>query len=250
MRVVDVPAIDGVRWLKTAWKDFFAKSPIAWIGLMAAWMMIGLSSLILLNFLGLVIFVLLQPAFFGGLMLACHGQTLGETPRVLKLFSAFNRKIGPLLTVGGISMFLHMAGSLLLDVLGMPRLELAPDGKSVDIEAFQAALQGKEWLFLVWGAITGLIQGGLWFVPPLIVLHEMTAGHAIRWSVYAFLSNFGAALLCGIAILIMYIIALIPAGIGMFIALPLMTITNYVAYKAMFVDDVVATPDPRTGAAD
>jgi hypothetical protein len=53
----------------------------------------------------------------------------------------------------------------------------------------------------------------------------------------AFVTNFGAALLCGIAVLVMYFVALLPAGIGMFIALPLMAICNYTSYKAVFATD-------------
>ena len=59
-------------------------------------------------------------------------------------------------------------------------------------------LKGKEWI-LARGlrCSSVLVKGALWFAPPLIAFHGMSATHAIRWSVYAALSNLGAMLVYG-----------------------------------------------------
>jgi uncharacterized membrane protein len=82
--------------------------------------------------------------------------------------------------------------------------------------------------------LTVLVKGAMWFAPPLIAFHGMTTVQAMRWSVYAAISNLGAMIVYGAALLGMFFLALIPWGLGLLVALPLMAISTYIGYREVF----------------
>lgn len=237
MKVIDVPASSGFRWIKLAWNNHFKKAPLAWMGLMAVWFVVSFGMLII-PVVGQVAASILQPVFFAGFMLACRTQEQGEMLQVSGIFSALRSgNVRPLLIVGCVLLagqFLIVMG---ITALGLPELTLTADGKNIDVEAFRTGMQGKEWLIFLFIGLTALLKGALWFVPPLLAFHDMKASHAMRWSVYAFLSNFTALLVYGAIIVVIYLLALLPYGLGLLIAVPVVAISNYTGYSAMFVED-------------
>ena len=44
-----------------------------------------------------------------------------------------------------------------------------------------------------------IVKGALWFAPAVLAFHDLSTAHAIRWSLYAALSNLGAMALYGLA---------------------------------------------------
>lgn len=244
MKVLDVRALSGTQWIKLAWKNHFAKAPVAWISLIIAWLAITLGML-LIPILGQLAANVLQPVFFAGFMLICRAQERGEAPQVSGLFSAFRSpSLRSLIVVGCVLLVGEILILMSLSAMGFPELKVTPDGKSFDFEGFRADMQGKEWMVLLFVAVSAAFKGGLWFTAPLLAFHNMTAAHAIRWSIYAFLSNFGALIVYGITMLFMYFLVLPTYGLGLFIALPLTAISNYTGYRAMFAEEEPEVAEP------
>lgn len=248
MQVIDVRPSQGWLWIRDAWR-YFKGAPMGWLSLVGAWVILTFA-LLFIPYVGQLAANLLQPVFFAGFMIACRNQDNGTLPAVSDLFAAFRIRasnVRALISVGAILLAGELLIFLMLDALGFPDMTMTDDGKSIDFAAFGAALEDKVWLLLLGVALTALLKGALWFVPPLLAFHEMSASHAIRWSFYAFLANFGAMLLYGVLIALIYALALLPWGAGLFIAMPLMVISNYTGYKAMFKDGepvAPATPTP------
>ncbi|MBL8516118.1 MAG: hypothetical protein JNM76_04020 [Betaproteobacteria bacterium] len=247
MRVADVPAKDAARWFAEAWRNHFSKTPMAWLALLGLWLIVTIM-LIVVPLVGQVAANILQPAFFAGIMLACRAQERGGEPQMNSLIAAFRQHPQPLIVAGCVIFFIELLVVMLVMTLGLPEITATPDGKSVDVAGFMKAMDGKEWIAVTFLLLVGLIKGVFWFVPPLLAFHDMKAGAAIRWSLYAFLSNFGAIFLYGVLVTAMFMLVLVTYGAAMVIALPLMAITNYTGYKAMFVEDEPVPADPRTGA--
>jgi uncharacterized membrane protein len=237
MKVLDVRALSGVQWIKLAWTNHFAKAPAAWISLVAAWLVITLGML-LIPILGQLAANVLQPVFFAGFMLICRAQERGEAPQVSGLFSAFRSpSLRALIIVGCVLLVGEIVILLGLSAMGFPELKVTPDGKGFDFVSFRADMEGKEWMVLLFVAVSATFKGGLWFTAPLLAFHNMTAMHAIRWSIYAFLSNFGALLAFGALLTVMYMVVVLTYGLGLIIALPLTAISNYTGYRAIFAEE-------------
>ena len=247
MRVIDVPARDALRWYKLAWRDHFMKAPLGWLALLGLWLLSTLF-LLIIPIVGQIAANVLQPAFFAGIMLACRAQESGEAPKMNAIFGAFRQNARALIIAGCIIFFIELLVILLVRTLGLPDIGMTPDGKSLDFAAFQQAMDGKEWIAFVFFVLVALIKGVFWFVPPLLAFHNMSASVAIRWSLYAFLSNMGAILLYGLLVMLLFVAVILTYGAVMVFALPLMAISNYTGYKAMFAEDSVPLADPRTGA--
>lgn len=247
MRVVDVPMKDSLRWFGQAWREHFVKAPLAWLALLGLWL-IATIVMMLIPLVGQVAGNILQPAFFAGIMLACRAQERGVDPQMNSLAAGFRENAQPLIVAGCVIFFIELLIIMLVMALGMPEVTATPDGKSVDFAGFSKAMEGKEWIAVLFFLLVGLVKGVFWFVPPLLAFHDMRAGAAIRWSLYAFLSNFGAIFLYGVLVTAMFLLVVVTYGAAMIIALPLLAITNYTGYKAMFVEDEPVLDDPRTGA--
>ena len=79
-----------------------------------------------------------------------------------------------------------------------------------------------------------IVKGSLWFAPALIAFHGLTAMAAIRWSLYAALSNLGAMLTYLLVLSLAYLVAAIPWGLGFIIAVPVMCLSTYTGYRDVF----------------
>lgn len=246
MRVVDVPMKDALRWFGQGWREHFVKAPLAWLALLGLWLIATIVMLVI-PLIGQVAANILQPTFFAGIMLACRAQERGGEPQMSSLVAAFRRNPQPLIVAGCLIFFIELLIIMLVMTLGLPEIKATADGKSVDFAGFSKAMEGKEWIAVIFFLLVGLIKGVFWFVPPLLAFHDMKAGAAIRWSLYAFLSNFGAIFLYGVLVVVLFMLVILTYGAAMVVALPLMAITNYTGYKAMFVEDAVPPEDPRTG---
>ena len=234
MQVIDKPTRDGARWIQGAFQ-LLRRQPIAWLSLIAAWLMVSLL-ILLVPIMGLSAMHLLQPAFFAGLMLACRDQDAGKPVTVAHLFAAF--RLGPttlraLLMIGAVGLLVGTLIGLALVGLGMPT-EFPRDANGLpDMQALNTLVQGKEWIIALGFFLTILQMGIFWFAPPLLAFKPMPVSHALRWSFFAFLSNFMPMFLFGLIMLATFLIAAIPL-IGLIFWVPLFVISNYTSYQSVF----------------
>ncbi len=240
LRTRDVPARHGPGWLAGGWRIFRGR-PLVWMGLGAGWILITLA-LLMVPVLGGLVANVLQPVFFASFALAARRQEQGEAIEMGELFSGFRRPLMPLANVGALLLVAEIAIFALLALLGLPGLEADAEGK-LSIAEFARELQGKEWIVILGFLLTALVKGALWFAPAVLAFNDLSAAHAVRWSVYAALSNAGAMILYGIALTLCFFAAILPWGLGLMLVIPVMVASTYAGYREVFLEgDEAPTP--------
>ena len=230
LKVAELSPGRGPRWLLEAF-GIFRKKPMAWIGLTAGWLVITFG-LIVIPLIGGVIANFLQPVFFASFAIAAFRQGRGEPVLMGDLFIGFKRNLRALVNLGAILLIVEIAIFALMALLGLPMAGAAD--KPFTVDEYVETLRGKEWILIVGFLLTVAVKGALWFAPPLIAFHDMSMAHAMRWSVYAALANLGAMILYGIALFVLFFVALIPWALGLIVVIPMMAISTYVGYREVF----------------
>jgi uncharacterized membrane protein len=233
IRVRDLRAFRGTAWLAEGWR-LFRGAPMAWIALSAGWMVITLA-LVFLPLVGPVVANLLQPAFFASFALAAAKQSAGGRIEMGDLFAGFRRPLRPLVNIGAMLLLAELAIFLAMSLLGLPGVGKA-EGEAPTIAEYVAALQGKEWILLVGLALTAIVKGALWFAPALLAFHDLPTAHAVRWSVFAALSNLGAMVVYGAALTVAFVAGILPWGLGLLVVIPVMVASTYAGYSDVFED--------------
>ncbi|HEX4944769.1 MAG TPA: BPSS1780 family membrane protein [Usitatibacteraceae bacterium] len=236
IRVRDVRSSRGPAWIAGGWR-LFRGATVVWMGLSAGWMLITFG-LVLVPVIGGVAANLMQPVFFSSFALAAHKQLAGTMPQMGDLFAGFRRPLRPLINLGAILLIAEIAIFFLMSLLGLPGVS---DGDEVPtIADYVRKLQGKEWILLVGLLLTALVKGALWFAPAILAFHDLSTAHAVRWSVYAALSNLGAMLAYGIALTVAFFAGVLPWGLGLLVVVPVMLASSYSGYADVFEDAVEA----------
>jgi hypothetical protein len=229
IRVAEVPATHGARWLGEAF-TIFRQRPLAWIGLCAGWLGITFG-LIIVPLVGGAIANFLQPAFFASFAITAYRQQAGEAIAMRDLFSGFRRNFRPLVNLGIVLLLAEIVIVALMAWLGLP---LGGDGEPMTVQEWLESLEGREWILAVGFVLTVLVKGAVWFAAPLIAFHHMSMTHAIRWSVYAALSNAGAMIVYGVCLIGLFFLGALPWLLGMLVVMPMMVISTYVGYRQVF----------------
>lgn len=243
MRTNDVSFREGVTWIKQAFK-MFGEQPLQWLALMFTWLLVTL----LLGVVPLVggpLATIAQTAFFAGFMLACRDQQAGKTLNVGYLVAALQTNPRGLLLVGSVALLAHTAVTMLVVALGFrtgPLVEMmnlpTPElQNAVKSGALAAEVEKLMPLTLLAHALNMLITAVLWFVAPLLAFHpDMKPTHAIRWSVFALVTNAGAMVVFGVLMMLLFMVGAIPLGLGLILVMPIFIISNYTSYRATFSD--------------
>lgn len=198
----------------------------------AGWIVITLG-LLMVPIIGGIAANVLQPVFFASFAIAARKQENGETIEMGELFAGFRRPLMPLANLGAILLLAELAIFALLALLGLPGLTADAEG-AVSMADFVREMQGKEWILLVGLVLTAIVKGALWFAPAVLAFHDMNTAHAIRWSLYAALSNLGAMVLYGLVLTVAMAAAILPWGLGLMVVIPVMVASTYVGYKDVF----------------
>jgi len=212
------------------------------MGLSAGWMLITLA-LVLVPLIGGVVANLLQPVFFASFALAARKQLRGEAPEMGDLFSGFQRPLRALLNLGAILLVAEIGIFFLMSLMGLPGV--AGEGDEVlTITDYLNRLQGKEWILLAGLVLTAAVKGALWFGPAILAFHEISTAHAVRWSVFAALSNLGAMLAYGVVLIAIFVAGLLPWGLGLLVVVPVMVASTYAGYAEVFGESEGLPPAP------
>jgi hypothetical protein len=243
IRVRDVRSSRGAAWLTGGWRHFRG-APLVWMGLSAGWMLITLA-LVLVPVAGGVIANLLQPAFFASFAIIARRQLAGQMPEMGDLFLGFRRPLRPLVNIGALLLVAEIAIFFLMSLLGLPGAGGEGD-EVVTLTDYLGLLHGKEWILVVGVVLTAVVKGALWFAPALLAFHELSTAHALRWSVFAALSNFGAMIVYGVALSVIFLAGALPWGMGLIVVIPVMLASTYTGYADVFGSP--EAPDDATPA--
>lgn len=246
LRVRDVRSSRGPAWLAGGWMHFRG-APMVWMGLSAGWMLITLA-LVLVPVIGGVAANLLQPVFFASFAMTARKQLGGEAPEMGDLFLGFRRPLRPLINLGALLLAVEIAIFYLMAALGLPGMGTGDEAEEIaTIADYARLLQGLEWILVVGLVLTALVKGALWFAPALLAFHELSTAHAIRWSLFAALSNVGAMLAYGIALTVVFVAGALPWGLGLLVVIPVMVASTYTGYADVF-EEKAAPEDEATPA--
>jgi uncharacterized membrane protein len=235
-----VPAGNGLSWIGTGW-GIFTQSPIAWI-VCAIIILVVLFALGLIPFLGGLISSVLIVVLAGGLMLGCQAQYAGRPFEIGDLFAGFKDKAGPLIILGllyvaaTVALF-AVAGILFMIFIGSTGLFGAL--LSGNQEALGPMMAGSIMAFFAILAIVLLlfvpIVMAFLFSPALVSLQNVSPVAAIRMSFFACLKNIVPIILFFIVGFVILVIATLPFGLGLLVAMPLMYGSIHAAYRDIFL---------------
>ncbi|MES2353313.1 MAG: BPSS1780 family membrane protein [Pseudomonadota bacterium] len=246
MRTQDVPARHGWLWIKQG-VSLFKKAPLPWLTMSMLWSLLLAITILVLWPLGAFVVVVLYPLLVAIWLRGC--QQVDETGdlKISETFTGLRPQLGSLLALGILIVFAQTTISFFASKLVPLDPELIklvakyPDFTPEDAEAAAPSLL----TFTIVQLIASIpIFLASWFAPPLIVFRGMKIWHAIRWSVYASISNIGALSLYGLACAIPLLIAgglpgMLSAPITLVLT-PIFFATIYAGYRDIFID----TPEP------
>ena len=189
-----VPATNGLQWLRIGW-TLFMRNPLMWIlALSAQWLIVAVLGQI--PVIGLVLAILIMPAFSVGFMSMGAAAEGGRPLEPGLLFAGFRQAPGPLLALGGAYL---IAGALTLLIA-----RLTSDVSLVTTPEGQAVFTGLEGGGLLVPAIFfTLAQMAFFFAPPLTAWQRMAPPKALFFSFFACLRNWRAFLLYSLALVLL-----------------------------------------------
>ena len=225
-----VDAGHGWDWIAEGFA-LFRRQPGMWIltVLLLGILFIAIS---MIPVLGSLANALLFPLFGAGLMLGCKEQDQGGEFAINHLFAGFKHKTGNLVMVGVFSMIGWLVIALVI---------IAVIGGGVFMAIIRGGILGAG-LSIASILIAALLAAGLsvplymatWFAPALIVLHDVAPGAALKASFFACLRNWIPFLVYGVVVLVLGLVAAIPAGLGYLVLIPVLTASVYTAYRDIF----------------
>ena len=222
----------GLQWIAAGWQ-IFRRSPLVWMTLTVTLILIWLV-LLSIPKLGPLLFNLLFPVFFAGLMLGCRALEQGKKLDISYLFAGFRENASALVTVGGI----YLVGMLIVLAVifgssgGLPKLPAKPTPE--DVAAMQTALKKMTGPILSGMALYIPLMMLTWFAPLLIIFRKLSAIAALKASFAACLQNLGAFTLYGTVVVVLWIAATLPILIGLVIVLPVIFGSIYASYVDIF----------------
>ena len=233
----------GWQWLfEGFW--LFRKTPVIWLALTIALGLMWAVSLVI-PVLGPLLFNLLSPALFAGLMIGCRALESGKPLEIGHLFAGFRQHAAPLVTVGGV----YLVGTvvvvgIVLVVAGGSTLPVVLTKPGTDIETLRAAARSMS-LALAVGAVVYLpLLMVIWFAPLLVVFNGLAPVAAMKLSFTACVSNTVPFLVYGVAVLMVWVILSLPAALGaaggllvvalLVASIPVLICSVYTSYRDIF----------------
>jgi hypothetical protein len=238
-----VAAGRGWRWLLEGY-GLFRRSPALWLALTIAIALMWVVSF-LIPVVGPLLFNLLSPALFAGLMIGCRALENGKPLEFAHLFAGFRSHAAPLVTVGGVYLVgtVVVVGIVLVIAGGsMPAAVLSKPG--ADVETLRAVARSMMLAFAVGAALYLPVLMLVWFAPMLVVFNGVTPVAAMKLSLAACIGNTVPFLVYGAAMLLATIVISLPAALGpvgsvlviaLFVAsIPVLICSVYTSYRDIF----------------
>jgi len=247
-----VAAGRGWQWLVEGF-GLFRKSPAMWIALTVALALLWVASLII-PVLGPLLFNLMSPVLFAGLMIGCRALENGEPLEVAHLFAGFKQQAAPLVTVGGVYLVgtVIVVGIVLVIAGGsMPPSVLPKPG--TDIETLRAAVRSMALALAVGATVYLPLLMLIWFAPLLVVFNGLAPVAAMKLSFAACVRNALPFVVYGAAILLLWLVLSLPAALGaiggllvvalLVASIPVLICSIYTSYQDIFMRNLSA-PGP------
>lgn len=236
-----VAADQGLEWLIAAWR-LFVEAPIIWIVMIvlyAVFYLVLAFAPVIGSLLGYVLYGVISAGWLAG----AHAVAQGEKLELNHLFAGFKNKTAPLFVLGAIyaagllAILLLMAGFLAIGLGASGAIGAIMSGDSSQLAAIAATSIMTFMVALLVGlALLAPLLMALWFASALVYFHNEPPLTALKVSFIACLNNWLPFLLYGILLLILFVIAAIPLGLGLLVVGPLTFISGYTSYRSVFTE--------------
>jgi uncharacterized membrane protein len=233
MNVRAAAAGQGWQWIVNGF-SLFRKAPLMWIALTIALVLLWMVSF-LLPVIGPLLFNLLSPVLFAGLMLGCRAVESGEDLEISHLFAGFQKHAAALVTVGGV----YLVGTIIIVGIifvtaGGSMLPAVLSKSQADLQTLGAAMRSMALALTVGFAFYIPLVMLIWFAPALVVLHDMAPMAAMRLSFRACWANLMPFLVYGLAVMVLWFVASIPLLLGLVVLVPVLICSVYASYRDIF----------------
>lgn len=220
-----VPVMRAFDWIQEGWELFLA-APRVWLFLGGGivllfavseflWLLVrtGFNASLLRNIvLGLLFFgpvVLLPLATSAGLNL-CRLLAKGQTVDLDDLIAGFHILPKRLLGVGGLTLLGWLIIFAFYEIIRGP------------LAFFLPTLAGFAFLLAIW------------FMPPLVAIHGLSPITALSRSFAACARNTAAFTVFGFTMAVLHFVAVLPAGLGLVVLLPVVIGALHASYRDVF----------------
>lgn len=222
----------GWAWIASAFA-LFMKQPAMWVLLFIIYF-VCVVLLGMVPLLGGIANMLLFPVFAAGFMLACRAADNGEEVAVEQLFAGFKNKTGDLMLIGVFACVPMVVIIVAMLVAGGAGVFAALSGG-----VYAVAAMGVTFILLMVLAlfVSVPVYMALWFAAPLVIFHGLKPGAALKTSFSVCLKNLIAFTLYGIILIVLFVVATIPLGLGLLVMVPVTYISIYTAYREIFFND-------------
>jgi uncharacterized membrane protein len=228
-----VAAGSGIQWLGRGFWHF-KQSPLGWIGAIVVFIILFLI-ISLIPLIGSIATNLLSPVIIAGLLLGAQEQDEGGDFKVSHLFAGFSNNAGQLILVGLFYMLAIFAIVMLMMLfMGSSVMMFAGDGSQMPADIGSGMTAGMYVFMIVGFILMILVFMAYYFAPVLVALEGLSAFEAMKLSFSACLKNWLTFLIYGILLTVLIIVAAIPVGLGLLIAIPMINAAMYVSYRDIF----------------
>lgn len=239
MNFKTVDAGRGVGWIGDGWN--LVKGQLgAWILLVIVYLVIEIV-LQIIPFVGGIVAALISPGLVAGMFLAARYADESKTVDLNLLFQPLmeQRTRGPLLTLGAMAIvFSILIALVLMAMIGgaVSGASLAGNGENVSADVLLASGMlgigfGGMLIILLLVAVYSM---AMWFAAPLVLFAGVAPFEAMKLSFKAVLANWLPALVFGLAVLVLGVVATIPLMLGWLLLMPVLFTAMYVSYKEVF----------------
>lgn len=232
-----LPAGRSWFWIKEGFR-LFARSPGIWIVNMILFNLI----VIFLSFIPVISIAvyILQPILLGGLMRGCHTIDTDGDFEVNHLFCGFKEKGSNLAVLGALQLGIMILYGIvififMIAIFGFAFMTTDAGMNEPDPSAIFTSVAFI--LFVPFFIISIILLSlAIWLSPPLVMLHDQEAFASIKMSFIGSMRNLLPIFLFSLLMLVFFLIALIPFGLGLFIMWPVAMASVYAAWKDIYTN--------------
>lgn len=247
-----VAAVRGWQWIIEGFALYRKRAPV-WLALAVLLALLWIASLVL-PVLGSLLFNLLSPVLFAGLMIGCRALERGQDLKIMHLFAGFQGgQAAALVTLGGV----YLVGTILVFGLvllnaDVPQLTALLSKPGADIESLRAATRGLAFALLVGATAYLPLLMLLWFAPLLVVFDGLAPLPAMKLSFAACFKNTLPFLVYGAAVLALWFAISLLAAFGtvgavlavmlLVASIPVLFCSIYASYQDIFPGRNLSAP--------
>ena len=225
-----VPVSRCLDWLLAGWRIFLI-DPARWAVISLIFILI-LAAIGVVPLIGWAITLIAFPVLGAGLISVAGDAARGRPIRIDGLFDGLRRSAGRHITLG----ICHLAGALVIGLIAvgiggsaaLTGLLIGP------LAAVGLATGGIMLAVMVFMALwIGLLMA-LWFAPALVLFHDAEPIDALAFSARACARNLSSVFVVALSVYILGWVAMLPAGLGLLVLLPVLAGAQHAAYRDLF----------------